>query len=90
VWLAGLGAGIYAIVAAAARLSCARSAHGLACRPAGSVSAGGLVLFVIAVVTTVTVATHESGGRRLAAWTLAGLCALGGCYLAAQALIGTA
>jgi hypothetical protein len=90
IWLGGLTAGFFAILAAAARYSCGPTAHGLACRPAGTAVGGGLIIAVIAIVTAVTVATYDSGHRRLAAWTVAGASALLGCYFGAHALIGTA
>lgn len=90
IWLGGLTAGFFGILAAAARYSCGPTAHGLACRPAGTAVGGGLIIAVIAIVTAVTVATYDGGHRRLAAWTAAGASALLGCYLGAHALIGTA
>jgi hypothetical protein len=90
VWLAGLTAGFFAILGTAARFSCAPSAHGLACRPAGTALGGGLIAGVIAIVTAVTVATHDSGRRRLVAWTIGGALGLLACFLAARGLIGTA
>ncbi|MDP9093071.1 MAG: hypothetical protein M3N95_09070 [Actinomycetota bacterium] len=90
IWLGGLAAGFLSILAAAARYSCAPTAHGLACRPAGTAAGGGLIIAVIAIVTAVTVTTHDTGRRRLAAWTFAGATALLGCYVGARALIGTA
>jgi hypothetical protein len=90
IWLGGLAAGFFAILGAAARYSCGPSAHGLACRPAGTAAGGGLIIAVIVVVTAVTVATHDSGHRRLVGWTVAGATALVGCYFGAHALIGTA
>jgi hypothetical protein len=90
IWLGGLTAGFFAILAAAARYSCGPTAHGLACRPVGTAVGGGLIIAVIAIVTAVTVATHDSGHRRLAAWTAAGASALLGCYFGAHALIATA
>jgi hypothetical protein len=90
IWLGGLTVGFFAILAAAAKYSCSPSAHGLACRPAGTAVGGALVVGVIAIVTSVTVATHDSGHRRLVGWTLGGALALAACFLAARALIGTA
>jgi hypothetical protein len=90
IWLAGLATGFFAILGAAARYSCSPSAHGLACRPAGTALGGGLVVGVIAIVTSVTVATHDSGRRRLVAWTVGGALALAACLVAARALIATA
>jgi hypothetical protein len=88
--MGGLAAGFFAILSAAARYSCSQTAKGLACRPAGTALGTGLVIAVIATVSVVTVATHESGRRRLAIWTAAGVITLIGCYLASRALIDTA
>jgi hypothetical protein len=90
IWLGGLAAGFFAILAAAARYSCAPSAHGLACRSAGTAVSGGLIISVIAIVTVVTVATHDSDHRRLVAWTGAGVLGLIACYFGAHAVIATA
>jgi hypothetical protein len=90
IWLAGLASGFFAILAAASRFSCSPSAHGLACRPAGTAVSTVLVLGVIATVTSVTVATHDSGRRRLVGWTVGGAIMLALCFLLARAVIATA
>ena len=90
IWLGGLAAGFFAILGAAAHYSCAHNAHGLACRSAGPAVGTMLVLAVITIITAVTVATHDSGERRLLTWTAAGALALLACYFGAQALISTA
>ena len=90
VWLGGLGAGFFAILSAASRFSCAPSARGLACRPAGSALGVGMVLAVIGTVTAVTVLTHDRGPRRLVISTMLGVLGLLGCYLGAPALTRTA
>jgi hypothetical protein len=91
VWLAGLAAGFFALLSVAARYTtCTTSAHGLACRPAGTAIGGSLVIGVIATVTAATVLTHDRGPRRSATWGLFGTAALGASYLAAHALLGTA
>ncbi|MCW2658011.1 MAG: hypothetical protein JWR06_2204, partial [Jatrophihabitans sp.] len=46
--------------------------------------------FVIAIVTAVTVLTHDRGPHRLVAVTVLGALALLACYVAAHTLIGTA
>jgi hypothetical protein len=89
IWLGGLGAGFFAILGAAARYSCGPSANGLACRPAGSALGAGIALGVIAIVTAVTVLTHDREPRRLGALTGVGAVALLGCYFGAHALIAT-
>jgi hypothetical protein len=91
VWAGGLSAGFFALLSVAARYtSCSASAHGLACRPAGTAIGSSLVLGIIATVTAATVLTHDRGPGRSAAWGVLGVAALGACYLAAHALLGTA
>jgi hypothetical protein len=91
VWLGGLGTGFFALLSVAARYTtCSSGARGLACRPAGTAIGGFLVIGVIATVTAVTVLTHDRGPRRSATCGLLGTAALGMCYLAAHALLGTA
>jgi hypothetical protein len=90
IWLGGLAAGFFAILSVAARFGCSHSSHGLACKQSGSALGAGLIVAVIAVVTTVTVATHDRGPRRVATTAALGALALIGCYLGAHALIGTA
>jgi hypothetical protein len=89
IWLGGLAAGFFAILSAAARYSCGPTAHGLACRPAGSALGLVIALCVVATVTTVTVFTHDRGPRRLVGMTGLGATALLACYLGAHALVGT-
>jgi hypothetical protein len=91
IWLGGLAAGFFALLSVAARYTtCTTTAHGLACRPAGTAIGGTLVIGVIATVTAATVLTHDRGPRRSATWALLGAAALGAAYLAAHALLGTA
>lgn len=90
IWLVGLAAGFFAILAATARYSCSPSAHGLACRSAGTAVSSLLIVGVIATVTAVTVATHDSGHRRLLGWTLSGALVLVACFVLARAVIATA
>ena len=89
-WAAGLAVGFYAVLSAGAKFGCAHSAHGLACKPAGSALGGGLVLVVIVVVAVITVLVQDAvslRGRMLR--VLVGLVLLGACLLAARALLGT-
>lgn len=90
IWLAGLTAGFFAILAGTARYSCSPAAHGLACRSSGTAVSSLLIVGVIATVTAVTVATHDSGRRRLVAWTASGAIVLVACLLLARAVISTA
>jgi hypothetical protein len=90
-WAAGLLVGFFAVLSAAAKFSCARTARGLACRPAGTVLAVGLVIAVIVIVAVVTALAHDSRAhRRLIVLVAGGVVALGVCFLGAQALLGTA
>ncbi len=89
VWAGGLGAGIYALVAAVARYGCAPGHHGLACRGSGSATGFVVVALALAVVTAVTLLT---AGRRPRVVLIAGLCglvALGLCAYAARSLLAT-
>jgi hypothetical protein len=90
VWLAGIGAGLFALLDAAARFTtCSAHASTLACRGTGTTLGVALVLTVVAVVTTITVSTYGRHGRWV---TLAGgvaLVLLGGLFFAARALLET-
>jgi len=91
IWAGGLAAGFFALLSMATRYtSCGASAHGLACRPAGTAVGAAIVLGVIATVTAATVLTHDCGPRRLAACGVLGVTALVACYLGAHALLDTA
>ncbi len=89
-WLGGLAVGFFALLSVAATFSCSTGDHGLACRPAGTTLGAVLVLAVVAVVTATTLAADARRPGRFAAVVLLGFAALGGCYLAARALLGTA
>lgn len=90
-WAAGLVVGFFALLSVGAKYSCSANAHGLACRPTGTALGVLVVLLVIAVVTAGTVLAPR--GRRpgaLAAVLVVSVVLLGGCYLAAHALLATA
>ena len=89
VWLGGLAAGFFGLLAAAAKYGCGANDHGLACRTTGSALGVLVVIAVVAVVTVVTVLTHERPPRRVLTLGGAGLLALLVCFVAAQALLGT-
>jgi hypothetical protein len=90
-WVAGLVVGFFALLSVGAKFSCSRTARGLACRPAGTVLAVGLVIVVILIVAGVTALAHDPRAhRRLIILVTGGVVALGACYLGAQALLGTA
>ena len=91
VWLAGLGAGFFALLSAATKYTgCGSRSTGLACRGSGSLLGVLLVVAVIATVTTVTVVTHGRDARRAAVTGVTGLAVLGLCYWLATRLIATA
>lgn len=91
VWVAGLGAGFFALLGAATKYtSCSASSTGLACRSSGTVLGVLLVVAVVATVTTVTVVTHGRPPARVARAAGIGLVTLALLYLLAQRLIGTA
>jgi hypothetical protein len=88
-WLAGLAAGFFAILSAAARFSCGHTDQAIACRSTGTALGVVITLGVIAVVTVITVLTYDSSPRRILSWTALGILLLAGCYLCAQALLAT-
>jgi hypothetical protein len=91
VWVGGLGSGFFALLSVAARYTgCSSSAHGLACRPAGTALGGLLVLCGIATVTAATVLTHDRELPRVVLCGVLGMAVLGMWYLAAHALLDTA
>lgn len=90
-WLAGLGAGYYALLAAAAKYTtCTAHSTGLACRTSGFSLAIALVVAIVAVVTAATVVSHRRASRWIVLIVLAALIALGGCLFAAHSLLDTA
>jgi hypothetical protein len=89
VWLAGLAAGFFGLLGAAARYGCGASDTGLGCRTSGSVVGVLIVIAVIAVVTAVTVMTHDRTTRSVMMIGAAGLAALVLCYIAARSLLAT-
>ncbi|HKC28180.1 MAG TPA: hypothetical protein VKB75_09230 [Jatrophihabitans sp.] len=89
VWLVGLAAGFFSILAAAARYGCGRNDSGLACRTSGSALGVLLVIAVISIVAAVTVMTHDRPARRVVIAGGIGLAALVACLVAASGLLGT-
>jgi hypothetical protein len=89
VWLAGLGAGFFALLGAAAKYGCGGSDDGLACHTSGSLLGVLLVLIVIAVVTAVTVLSDDRAGRGMLLLGAAGLAALLVCFAASRMLLDT-
>jgi hypothetical protein len=89
VWLAGLAAGFFALLSAAAKYGCGGSDDGLACHTSGSLLGVLLVVLVIAVVTAVTVLSDDRASRSVLILGAAGLAALLICFVAARMLLDT-
>lgn len=89
VWLAGLAAGFFAILASFAGYGCSSNDNGLACRTSGTLVAVLVVVVVIAVVTAVTVFTYEREPRLIVLAGGGALLALVLCYFAARGLLST-
>jgi hypothetical protein len=89
VWLAGLAAGFFGLLGAAARYGCGVNDKGLACTGSGSTLGVLLVLAVITVVTVVTVRIHDREPRRVITIGAVGLVALALCLLFARMLLDT-
>ncbi|MGH8963544.1 MAG: hypothetical protein ACRDWT_20530 [Jatrophihabitantaceae bacterium] len=90
IWLAGIAAGLFALLGAAARYTtCSSHATTLACRSSGTTLGAVLVVAVVAVVTTITVATHGRDRRWIAIAGAVGLLVLAGLFLASRALLST-
>jgi hypothetical protein len=90
VWLAGLVAGFYGLLGAAARYGCGVNDHGLACRGSGSVLGILIVVAVIGVVTAVTLLAADRPRRSTVTIAGVGLAALVFCFIAARSLLATA
>jgi hypothetical protein len=89
IWLAGLAAGFFGLLSAAAKYGCASTDRGLGCRTSGSILGTLVVVAVVAVVTLVTVVTHDQPTRRVVVVGIAGLVVLGACFVAARLLLAT-
>jgi hypothetical protein len=89
IWLAGLAAGFFALLGAAAKYGCTNGNNGFGCRTSGSVAGMLLVAAVIAVVIAATVLTHDRPRRRVLIVGAAGFAALAICFAAAQALLAS-
>lgn len=89
VWLAGLAAGFFAILASFVRFGCGDGDDGLACQNSGTALAIAVVVGVIAIVTVVTVLTYEREPRRIVITGVGGLIALAALFLAARSLLST-
>jgi hypothetical protein len=89
VWAYGLVAGLYALLAAAAKYGCMTGADGLACRTAGSVLGIVLLVTVVAVVTVVSLACPSRRTRPVLLIGGAALGALTLCLVASLSLLAT-
>jgi O-antigen ligase len=89
IWLSGLAAGFFGLLAAVARYGCGANDNGLACRGSGSIVGILIVIAVVGVVTAVTVMTHDRMPRRVIAIGCVGLGAVMVCFIAARSLLGT-
>ena len=89
IWLAGLVAGFFGLLGAAARYGCSSGDHGLACRTPGSLLGVLLIVAVIAVVTAVTVLSHGRPARDTVLLAVSGVAALAVCFVAARMLLDT-
>lgn len=89
VWLAGLAAGMYSLLGVGVRYAgtCTARSTGLACHTGGTVLGVALLVAVVVVVTTVTLATHGRPLPRIALLTLAALVVLGVIVLVAHGLL---
>lgn len=89
IWVAGLVAGFFALLAAAASYGCGDTDPGLACHTSGSLLGIVDVLVVIAVVTVITVLSHGRPPRVAGLLAGSGLAALVVCFVAARMLLDT-
>jgi DMSO/TMAO reductase YedYZ heme-binding membrane subunit len=89
VWVCGLAAGFFGLLAAAARYGCGADDNGFACRTSGSAVGVLILIGVVAVVTAVTVLTHNRPPRRVLAIGGVGIVGLALCLVCARMLLGT-
>jgi hypothetical protein len=89
VWLCGLAAGLYAVLAAAAKYGCMSGDHAIGCETSGSVLGIVLLVTVIATVTVVTLATSNRPARGVLVIGGLGVAALAICAFAAGSLLST-
>jgi hypothetical protein len=92
IWVLGLAAGFFAIVAATAKYGCAAADDGPACTTAGSVFslvlAAGVVV-TVGVVTAILLSAAPGSGRRIRRATTTGLALLVLALAVAVTLVGT-
>ena len=90
VWLLGLAAGLYSLLAAVAKFGCMSGNRALACRTTGSVLGVVLLVAVVAIVIVVTVLTGRRPARPVLIIGAVGVAALTVCLIAAWSLLATA
>jgi hypothetical protein len=90
VWLVGLAAGLYALLAASAKFGCMGGDRALACQTSGSILGLVLLAAVVAIVTVVTVMTSGRAARPVLIIGGVGAGALAICLVAAWSLLETA
>jgi hypothetical protein len=90
VWLCGLAAALYAVLAAAAKYGCVTGDQGMACKTSGSVLGIVLLITIIAIVALVTLTTMNRPPRRVLVISGFGVAALAVCGVAAASLLSTA
>jgi len=88
--LAGLAAGLFALLGAAARFTtCSSRATSLACRSTGTSLGVVLVVCVIAIVTAATVLSYGRARRGVLTIGLVAVLVLVGLFFASRALLAT-
>jgi hypothetical protein len=90
VWLVGLAAGLYGLLAATAHYGCTPEDRAVACGTTGSIAGILVMLLVIAVVAAVTLATRGRSARGVLVLGVLGLVVLVGCLLTAHGVLATA
>jgi hypothetical protein len=89
VWLCGLAAGLYAVLAATAKYGCMSGDDATGCKTSGSVLGIVLLITVIAIVTVITLATANRPSRHVLVIGGIGVAALAICAFAAASLLAT-
>jgi hypothetical protein len=89
VWLCGLAAGLYAVLAAAAKYGCMNGDDAVGCKTSGSVLGIVLLVTVIAIVIVVTLTTANRAARGVLVVGVFGVVGLAICAFAAASLLST-
>ena len=90
VWVVGLAAGFYSVLAATAKFGCIDGNRALACRASGSVLGLVLLCAVVAIVTVATVLIGRRPARPVLVIGGTGVAALAACLILAWRLVSTA